>query len=143
MPHLTNCFSIFIENIVVVVVTHFAHSTGPVMMRNFVRKNKHDALVREVNLTEASSCFARIGLDDGREATISQNNLAPCPSRSHESNTLENQLCPINDKHVAELHDRAITDEPSMCEFETFDIVPDNSSENRMETTQWYEDQPG
>ena len=61
-------------------------------MRNFVRKNKLDSLVHEVNLTEANLCFARIRLDDGKEATVSLKNLAPCPPRSHRSNTLENQL---------------------------------------------------
>ena len=75
---------------------------GPVLMRNFVRKTKHDALVREVNLTEANPCFARIKLDDGREVTVSLKDFAPCPPRSHCSNTLENQLNPINDKDVAE-----------------------------------------
>ena len=73
-------------------------------MRNFVRKNKHDALVREVNLTEANPCFARIRLDDGKEATVSLKDLAPCPPRSHSSKNLENQLNPINDKDVAKLH---------------------------------------
>ena len=77
---------------------------GPVLMRNFVRKNKHDALVREVNLTEANPCFARIRLDDGKEATVSLKDLAPCPPRSHSSKNLENQLNPINDKDVAKLH---------------------------------------
>ena len=67
-------------------------------------------------LTEANPCFARIRLDDGREATVSLKDLAQCPSRSHGSNILENQLNPINDKDVAELHDRTRTDESSICE---------------------------
>ena len=108
---------------------------GPVLMRNFVRKNKHDALVREVNLTEANPCFARIRVDDGREATVSLKDLALCPPRSHGSNTLENQLYPINDKDVAELHDRAGRDESSIFESETLAIVPDNVSESLSETT--------
>ena len=35
---------------------------GTALLRNFVRKNKHDDLVREVNLTEANPCFARFNL---------------------------------------------------------------------------------
>ena len=105
---------------------------GPVLMRNFLRKNKHDALVREVNLTEENTCFARIRLDNGREAT---KDLAPCPPRSHSSKNLENQLNPTNDKDVAELHDRTGTDESSICESENLDTASDNASENLLETT--------
>ena len=71
-------------------------------MRNFVRKNKYDALVREVNLTEANPCFAGIRLNDGREATVFLKDFALCSHRFHSSRNLENQLNPINDKNVAE-----------------------------------------
>ena len=109
---------------------------GPVLMRNFMLKNKHDALVREINLTEANPCFAHIRLDDDGEASVSLKDLAPYPPRSHGSKTLGNQLNQINHKDVAELHDRAGTDESSICESETFDVAPDNASENLIETTQ-------
>ena len=108
-----------------------------------MRKNKHDALVREVNLNEANPCFARIRLDDGREATVSLKDLAPCPPRSHSSKNLEIQLNPINEKDVAELHDCAGTDESSICESETLDIAPDHTSENSLRQPLLYEDQPG
>ena len=69
-------------------------------MRNFVCKT--NMIPWFANLTEANPCFALV---DGREATVS------LPPRSRDSNTSENQLNPINDKDVAELHDRAATDE--------------------------------
>ena len=72
---------------------------------------------------------------DGREAKVSLKDLAPCPPHSRGSNTLENQLNPINDKNMTELHDRAGTDESSICESETPYIVSDNASENLSETT--------
>ena len=91
----------------------------PALMQNFVCKNKHDALVHKVNLTEANPCFASIRLDDCRKATVSLKDWAPCPPRSHGLNTLENQFNPINDKDVAELHDYVGTDESSICKSET------------------------
>ena len=53
---------------------------GPVLLRNFVRANKNDDYVRQVQLTEANPTFARVPFPDGHESTVSLQDLAPCPS---------------------------------------------------------------
>lgn len=66
---------------------------GAVMLRRFVRQNKSDPLVDEVELLEANPNFARVKFSDGREDTVSTSDLSPCPRvapdtapYSHKSN---------------------------------------------------------
>ena len=49
-----------------------------VLLRRHVR-NKGDPLCDEVDLVDANPSFARVRLPDGRESTVSTNNLARCP----------------------------------------------------------------
>ena len=52
---------------------------GHVLLRNFVRANKNDDYVRQVQLTEANPTFARVRFPDGHKSTVSLQDLAPCP----------------------------------------------------------------
>ena len=54
---------------------------GPVLLRRFVR-NKHDPLVDEGELLDASPSFANVRLRSGNEVTVSVSDLAPCLSNS-------------------------------------------------------------
>ena len=67
-------------------------SPGPVFLRRFVRQNKNEDLVEEVDLIEANPTYASIRYSDGRESTVSVRDLAPCPGSpenpiSHRVNT--------------------------------------------------------
>ena len=62
---------------------------GPILLRRFVR-NKNEPLVDEVDLIEANPSFAKIRYPNGRESTVSVNDLAPCPPSPVE-NVIENQ----------------------------------------------------
>ena len=52
----------------------------PVLLRNFVRANKNDDFVRQVQSTEAKPTLVRVRLLDGHESTVSLRDLAPCLS---------------------------------------------------------------
>lgn len=52
---------------------------GPVLLRRFVRHNKNDPLVDEVELLVANPTYARVRYPGGRESTVSLRDLAPCP----------------------------------------------------------------
>ena len=54
---------------------------GSVLLRNFVRANKNDPLVKTVELLEANQVYAHIRTPDGRETTVSTRDLAPYPGR--------------------------------------------------------------
>jgi len=60
-------------------------SPGPVFLRKFVRSNKNDDLVEEVELTAANPLYARVRFPDGRESSVSVRYLAPCPTRDSSS----------------------------------------------------------
>ena len=45
-----------------------------------MRTHKNDDLVRKVELTEANPSFARVRFPDGRESTVSLEDLAPYPA---------------------------------------------------------------
>lgn len=69
---------------------------GPVFLKQFVRRTKDDPLVREVELLHSNPSYAYIKHADGRESTVSVNDLAPCPSnyvpsRSSLSDTNEGE----------------------------------------------------
>ena len=51
---------------------------GPALLRRFVR-NKADPLCDEIEHLEANPNFAYIRYPDGRESTVSTEDLAPCP----------------------------------------------------------------
>ncbi|KAG8180968.1 hypothetical protein JTE90_024717 [Oedothorax gibbosus] len=49
---------------------------GPVLMRNHVRENKYQSLVKEVHLLEANPDYVFVKLPDRRETTVSVRHLA-------------------------------------------------------------------
>ena len=54
-------------------------SSGPVLLRRFVRSSKTDPLVDQVELVDSNLTYANIRYADGRESTVSVRDLAPCP----------------------------------------------------------------
>lgn len=46
-------------------------------MKKYVRTNKYDPLVEEVELIEANPEYAYVRLPDGQEKTVSTRHLAP------------------------------------------------------------------
>ena len=52
---------------------------GPVLVRNFTRVSKHDDLVQQAELTHANPAYAKVWYPDGREATVSLEDLALAP----------------------------------------------------------------
>lgn len=57
---------------------------GPVLMKKNVRSSKYDDEVEEVQLLESNPLYSHIRTTEGREATVSNRQLAPLP-RSHTS----------------------------------------------------------
>ena len=64
-------------------------SPGPVLLRKFVRSNKNDDLVEQVELTQANPRYAHIRYNDGRESSVSLADLAPCPRNSTDTENIE------------------------------------------------------
>jgi len=58
---------------------------GKVFLRHFVRSNKDEPPVDEVDLLDTNPTYARIRYQDGRESTVSLMDLAPCRSLATES----------------------------------------------------------
>lgn len=58
---------------------------GPVLMRNNQRRSKYDSECEEVELLEANPSYSHVKLANGREATISNRQLAPLPPQQTES----------------------------------------------------------
>ena len=50
-----------------------------VLLRRFVRPDKHSPLVEEVELTAVNPTYAHIRYPDGRESTVALKHLAPSP----------------------------------------------------------------
>ena len=57
-----------------------------VLLRKFVKVHKNDDLVEEVRLIDANPTYANICYADGRQGTVSIENLAPCPNGSLAKN---------------------------------------------------------
>ena len=70
---------------------------GPVLLRNFIRTDKNDIGVREVELTSAYPNYAQVRFPDGRESTVSLRDLAPCPRSPVESNETEMRFVRTSD----------------------------------------------
>ena len=64
-------------------------SPGPVLLRKFVRANKTDPLVDEVELLDSNPMYAHIRHADGRESSVSVKDLAPCPTEEQNSSNKE------------------------------------------------------
>jgi transposase InsO family protein len=60
-----------------------------VLLRKFVRPNKYEPLVQEVQIVDVNPQYAHVRFPDGRESTVSLQDLAPLPS-----NTQNNQYQP-------------------------------------------------
>ena len=110
---------------------------GKVLLRRFVRDSKYEPLVDEVQLLEANPAYARIRHGDGRESTVSLNDLAPCPRDTNENclvpresqASLPNSITPpinesssSNDVNTSVTNDnRIMADSSELVEVETPD----------------------
>ena len=67
---------------------------GPVLLRRFVRQNKSDPLVDEVELIAANPTYARVRYPGGRETSVSLRDLAPCPGKdlSDSSSSIKEEV---------------------------------------------------
>ena len=59
------------------------------LLRKFVRSNKNDDLVEQVELTQANPQYAHIRYNDGRKSSVSLADLAPCPRNSTDTENIE------------------------------------------------------
>ena len=69
---------------------------GPVLLRRFVRANKNEPLVDQVELLDVNPTYANIRHQDGRESTVSVRDLAPYPEGqvNHSITTAEENKRP-------------------------------------------------
>ena len=67
---------------------------GPVLLRRFVRANKKEPLVDQVELLDANPTYAHIRHQDGRESTVSVRDLAPYPKVQDSYSAAEVQETP-------------------------------------------------
>jgi len=105
---------------------------GPVLLQRHVRISKSDPLYDEVELTEANPTYAYVKFPDGRETTVSLQDLAPCPERPVSASDLACSVLPTppashgGEQPVPELPPTDLSSPPS---FST-----DNSDEPEAET---------
>ena len=71
-------------------------SPGPVLLKRFVRNNKTDPYVYQVELLNSNPTYANIKHPSGRESTVSVCDLAPYPETElpPESSTMEPNKSP-------------------------------------------------
>lgn len=67
---------------------------APVLLRKFVRTNKNEPLVDEVELLDVNPTYAHIRHQDGRESKVSVRDLAPCPKDQVSHSALEDRESP-------------------------------------------------
>ena len=81
-----------------------------VLLRKFVR-NKSDPLVDEVELLEANPNFAKVRFLNGRESTVSINDLAPCPPEEGNKQPISpiNRI-PLDENQPLDLHTGSCTE---------------------------------
>ena len=71
-------------------------SPGPVLLKRFVRNNKTDPHVDQVELLNSNPTYANIKYPRGREANVTVRDLSPCLETELplESSTIEPNKCP-------------------------------------------------
>ena len=77
-PHKRFFFSFSQRSIVGTSIPTWLNKPGPVWLKNHARNSKTDSMVREVDLLEANSHYARdVHFPDERETSVSSKHLAP------------------------------------------------------------------
>ena len=71
-------------------------SPGPVLMKRNVRASKYEPLVDEVELIDCNPLYAHVRLQDGRETTVSLQQLAPLPRNDIDRPNKESMSSPMN-----------------------------------------------
>ena len=61
---------------------------GPVLLKCYIRTNKYEPLVDEVELLQSNPQYTHIQYADGRETTVSLRHLAPLPEDTFRSNNI-------------------------------------------------------
>ena len=92
---------------------------GSVLLRKYVRNSKNDPYVEEVELIESNPQYAHIRYADGRESTVSVQDLAPRGSKLPES------------EPTAELHQHETPIQPNITET----AVPTESASTQEDDT--------
>ncbi|XP_065678454.1 uncharacterized protein LOC136093395 [Hydra vulgaris] len=79
---------------------------GPIFLRRFVRTNKNDNLVDKVELVDVNPTYANIRYPDGRELTVSLQDLAPYPAPKEKFNDInENSINESSENVTAKVLD--------------------------------------
>jgi hypothetical protein len=89
---------------------------GPVLLRKFVRNNKNDPLVDEVELLDTNPMYANIRYPDGRQSTVSVRDLAPCPSTAIIPDECETNQVFDKERSIIEEDTAAVATEPPVDE---------------------------
>ena len=90
---------------------------GKAYVRRFVRTSKADPLTDEIEVINVNPTYAHIRYQNGREATVSLRDLAPCPQEPLDNSTTEgsqkiNSEVPINEPNTTVSPDYADIDLP-------------------------------
>ena len=93
-------------------------SPGSVLLRKFVRSNKQDDLVEEVELNHVNPTYAHIRYKDGCESTVPLSDLAPCPRNT------------LNIEHSELEVDKELTSDSQSIQSETIEIPATSNTEN-------------
>ena len=91
---------------------------GPLYMRKFVRNNKYEPIVQEVELIHANPDYATVRQRDGKEITVSLKHLAPRYVIEKES------TAPIMEDEQAETDNHSQASETTAPEQEATRVAP-------------------
>ena len=70
-------------------------------IKRFVRHSKSDPLVDEVEVIHVNPNYAKVCCPNGREITVSLQNLAPCPQEDSADEEPDCPLTPVNDEELS------------------------------------------
>ena len=78
-------------------VSTWPSTPGTILLRQHYRQSKYDPLVEEVELLDANPEYAHVKFANGRESTVSLQDLAPhCKTFDHSVSVTPNQLLNYN-----------------------------------------------
>ena len=108
---------------------------GPVLLKRHVRSGKYDPYVDEVELIHATSSYARVRMQSGREATVSLRDIAPVGEKKVDMNETVDNANGVFD-FEASVANTSITgdnvsNEDNVCDHEDNAVFPESSGPRR------------